>query len=102
MEHHVYFWLTQEKKSVAARAVFEEGLRDLLACSHIQSAIWGKPAATQTRPVTDQTWDYALSLRFPDLAAHDAYQVDPLHELFVAEFQDYWDKVQVLDVEELS
>jgi len=99
MQHHVYFWLKEEHKTDASRAEFEKGLNDMATNSHVAKGGWGKPAATPERPVTDKSWDYALYCSFGTLVEHDAYQVDPDHDVFVADHKDRWEKVLVMDAE---
>lgn len=94
MEHHVYFWL----KDGADKTAFEEGIEALFAAPQIARKLWSVPAATPVRPVTDNSWDYALQLGFDSLADHDAYQIDPIHDEFVEKFKDTWEKVEVKDL----
>jgi Stress responsive A/B Barrel Domain len=98
MDHHVYFWLTDEHQNPADRAEFEQGLASLLKLPHVASGRWAVPAPVEIRPVSDQSWDYALSIQFATLEDHDAYQVDPVHDEFVAAFKDWWAKVRVSDL----
>jgi len=99
MEHHVYFWLTDEKDNSADRATFEQGIEALLKSPHIASGHWGKPAATAERPVTDHSWSYAISLKFDTMEDHDKYQEgDPIHDAFIESYKDWWAKVQVMDI----
>lgn len=97
LEHHVYFWLKDEHQNAADRATFEAGLAKLLEIETVHDGLWGPPAPTPQRPVTDNSFDYALSLRFDDLAAHDAYQDCPAHDEFIASYKDWWAKVAVRD-----
>ncbi len=99
MEHHVYFWLNDGFKDEAARREFEEGMEALLGIGTIGGGMWGRPAATPERPVTEKSWDYALSLKFGTVADHDAYQDAPAHHEFVERFKERWAKVMVMDVE---
>ncbi len=99
MEHHVYFWLTEEKNNHEELAQFEQGIRDLLKSPNIASSHWGKPAQTAERPVTDHTWTYGISLKFDSLADHDRYQEDdPVHEAFVTNYKSWFARVQVMDL----
>lgn len=98
MEHHVYFWLKDECKSVADRAVFEQGLASLFEIALVGGGRWAVPAAVMLRPVIDQSWDYALSMQFASVADHDAYQVHPQHHVFVETFKGWWAQVQVRDL----
>ena len=98
MEHHVYFWLKDECKSVADRAVFEQGLASLFDIALVSGGRWAVPAAVMPRPVIDQSWDYALTMQFASVAEQDAYQVDPQHLVFVDTFKSWWAQVQVRDL----
>ncbi|HYE03959.1 MAG TPA: Dabb family protein [Planctomycetota bacterium] len=94
--HAVYFWL---KPGLAAGEVarFVRGLRSLAAIGSVQRAYVGTPAATVERGVVDASFSYALTVFFADVAAHDAYQVDPLHARFLAECSTLWREVRVYD-----
>lgn len=99
MDHHVYFWLKDEHKNDADREAFEGGLASLLKLPGIVSGFWGTPAPVMPRPVIDQSWDYALSMRFESIELQDAYQVDPDHNVFIDTFKETWAKVLVMDVQ---
>ena len=51
------------------------------------------------RPVNDREYDVALHLLFVDKAAHDAYQTDPTHAVFIAECKGGWARVRVFDAD---
>ncbi|MBK1830197.1 Dabb family protein [Verrucomicrobiaceae bacterium R5-34] len=98
MEHHVYFWLKEENQNDADRAAFEQGMTELLKIENIASGIWGKSAATPERPVTDKSFDYALSLKFDSIEQHNIYQDHAEHHVFVDKFKDLWASAKVMDV----
>ena len=98
MEHHVYFWLKEDHKDDASRAEFEAGLEALLRIGLVQGGMWGRPSPVAPRPVCDQSWDYAISIRFATLADHNTYQDDPTHLAFLARFRESWAKVLVTDL----
>jgi hypothetical protein len=98
MEHHVYFWLKEERKNAADRDLFEKGLADLYRIKEVAGGIWGQSAETPERPVTDKSFDYALSMRFETMDDHNVYQEDPDHDVFLDAFKDWWEKVLVMDV----
>lgn len=101
MEHHVYFWLKEERDNKADREVFEKGIEALCLSPNIASSYWGTPAATADRPVTDHSFAYAISLKFDSMADHDRYQEnDPVHDEFIGSFKDWWAKVLVMDVDQ--
>ncbi len=98
MEHHVYFWLKEEYQNAADRAVFEQGLDSLFKIGLVTGGRWAVPAKVMLRPVIDQSWDYALSMQFANVEDHDAYQVDPDHNVFIGTFKEWWAKVLVMDL----
>lgn len=98
MDHHVYFWLTEEHRNPGDRAAFEQGLADLFRIGLVAGGRWAVPAEVMPRPVIDQSWDYALTMRFATIGDHDAYQVDADHNAFIAAFKDWWARVQVRDL----
>ena len=53
--------------------------------------------ATLAREVNDVDWHVGLHLVFIDRPAHDLYQTDPTHNLFIAEQKGNWEKVRVFD-----
>ena len=99
MEHHVYFWLKDERRNEADLAVYEAGMAKLCQSPVIAGGGWGKPAPTTPRAVTDHSWDYGLSLRFASMEDHDRYQdTDPHHTEFIESFKDWWDRVEMRDL----
>lgn len=98
MEHHVYFWLNEENKNEENRARFEQGLAGLLEIDLVDGGCWAVPAAVELRPVVDQSWDYALSMRFKTLEDQVVYQDHPDHHAFLNEFKSWWAKVLVMDL----
>lgn len=99
LTHVVFFWL---KPGLAAeeRARFETGVRSLLSIPNLVTGSVGRPAPTEVRPVIDRSYDFGLLTVFKDLAAHDAYQVDPIHLAFIEQCKGYWTRVQVYDFED--
>jgi len=98
MDHHVYFWLKDECKSAADRAVFEQGLASLFDIDLIVGGRWAVPAPVMPRPVSDQSWDYALTMQFASVEAQDAYQGHPHHHVFIETFKEWWARVLVMDL----
>lgn len=98
MRHAVYFWLTPGLDS-GQRESFESGLRALFEIDVVRSGSYGVPAATPERPVTDNSYDYALFLDFDSVADHDAYQTHPDHDVFVERFKAWFATVKVYDTE---
>ncbi len=98
VRHNVYFWLDPSLNS-AQKTSFEEGLRALFRIDVVRSGSFGSPASTPERPVTRNTFDYALVLEFDSVEQHDQYQIHPEHEVFVKNFSSWFQKVRVFDVQ---
>ena len=96
--HAVYFWLKPDL-TPAQRAEFRRGVESLAAITHVERVHVGVPAGVPVRPVVDRSFAVALVVVCRDVAAHNAYQADPIHLAFVARFKDYWTRVQIYDSE---
>lgn len=96
--HSVYFWLRPELTE-AQRAAFRQGVESLAGIKAVTQLYVGTPARTQKRPIIDDSYSVALTVVCRDVAAHDAYQVDPVHLAFVNQFKTYWSRVQIYDAE---
>jgi hypothetical protein len=96
--HSVLFYLKPDL-TAAQRADFDRGVHTLATIKSVAQVHIGKPAATEKRPVIDTSYGCALTVIFKDIAAHDAYQVDPVHLKFIADCKDYWTRVQIYDAE---
>ncbi|HEY0246443.1 MAG TPA: Dabb family protein [Mucilaginibacter sp.] len=79
--HHVHFWL----KNKADLPKFIEGLNTLATISHVKQIQVGVKADTH-RDVVDRSYDASLLIIFDNQAAHDAYQIDPIHDKFVENY----------------
>ena len=101
LTHTVLFW-AKDDLTTAERADFQAGLRTLLDIPTVSAGWVGTPAATPERSVVDASYAFALTLRFPDLAAHDAYQTDPTHDAFHERCAKYWSKVAVYDSDDVA
>lgn len=93
--HVVNFWLKSDS-STADREKFEIGVKSLGTIESVSSFHLGIPAPTD-RPVIDRSYDYCLVCTFKNQADHDAYQVDPIHDIFRNTCSIYWDKVLIFD-----
>jgi hypothetical protein len=96
--HTVYFWLKPEL-TPAQLADFRRGVESLAGIKAVEKIYVGAPAATGKRPIIDDTYSLALTVLCANVAAHDAYQVDPLHLAFVNTFKTYWSRVIIYDAE---
>ena len=95
LSHVVLFWLKPDL-TAAQRAEFETRLRALGSIPGVTAFHVGTVASTD-RPVIDRTYSFGLNLIFPDMAAHDAYQVHPTHLAFVENCKAFWTKVLIYD-----
>lgn len=95
--HTVLFWLSPDLNPADRTAFRAEGLESLRAIPSVSQLFIGTPAPIPARPVVDATYTYAITVLFADVAAHDAYQVDPLHKAFLTKFKSSWDRVQIYD-----
>jgi hypothetical protein len=96
--HSVYFWL-KPGLTPGQRAHFLEEVKKLPAIAQIERCYIGGPATIAEREVTDRSFDVGMTVVFKNGAAHDAYQVDPIHLAFVAANKESWTRVQVFDSE---
>jgi hypothetical protein len=99
LTHTVLFW-AKDDLTAAQRKDFEDGLRTLPGISWVSEG-WVGTASASNRDVVDRSYTFALLLRFKDLAAHDAYQVDPVHDAFHARCAKYWRRVVVYDFDDI-
>jgi hypothetical protein len=95
LTHCVFFWLDPQV-TAQERASFERGLASLTGIAGVFHASFGVPASTD-RPVVERSYSYGLTVKFESLAAHDAYQADPIHERFLEQCSRLWTRVQVFD-----
>lgn len=96
--HAVYFWLKPEL-SAEQRADFRRGVGSLGEIKGVENVFIGTPAATERRSVVDTSYSVALVVICKDVAAHDAYQIDPIHLKFVERYKTFWSRVQIYDSE---
>ena len=94
--HTVYFWLKDDVDEAAAKN-FEQGVWSLEGIPTVKRMFVGPAASTPSRGVTDNSFDFALSIWFDDVAGHDIYQEHPIHLKFVEEQEAKFKRVQVYD-----
>ena len=93
--HSVYFWL-RDDLSPEATTRFVEGIRSLTTIESVHQGFIGTPASTD-REIIDRSYSYALVVAFADEAAHDAYQVHPVHDRFREQCGGSWKKIVIYD-----
>ena len=100
--HNVYFWLRKDL-SAGDRATFEREVKQLARISYLERGFVGGPAPTEERPVTDHSFDCAISFHFRTLADHEFYQKKcPQHARFVSTCKSFWERVLIYDVAALG
>jgi hypothetical protein len=93
--HHVLFWLKADTTADQKNA-FYKSLQTLENIEVVKVFHVGTPAPIE-REVVDSSYTFSLFLLFEDLAAHDVYQVHPLHKAFLDEFRVFFEKVVIYD-----
>ena len=97
--HTVLFWLKPEL-SDAQRATFIAEINSLSAIDCAEAVYIGSPCAEiPNRPVQEVTYDFALTVIFKDVAAHDIYQQHPSHKAFLATCAPLWRQVRIVDAD---
>lgn len=94
--HYVLFWLREditEDEEEKFTVFFEE----LKRIPGIKSLSYGKPAATNPRPVVDNSFSYNLIVIFDSLKDVGVYENHPIHLEAIKNFSSYWTKVVVHD-----
>jgi len=95
--HHVLFWLKADTNADQKLAFFKS-LQTLQNIEVVKTFHLGTPAPI-TRDVVDSSYAFSLTLFFKDLAAHDIYQIHPLHKAFLDGFRAFFEKVVIYDAE---
>ena len=96
--HTVFFWLRTDLTE-AEYADFRRGVATLATIKSVDQCFIGTPAKTEKRPIIDDSYSVGLTVIVKDVAAHDFYQVDPIHLKFIADCKAYWTRVQIYDAE---
>lgn len=96
LRHQVFFWLANPD-SAEDRAQLVAGLETLRAIDVVRELHIGIPADTEERDVVDSTFSVSELMLFDDRDAQLAYQLDPIHQQFVADCQHLWSRVVVYD-----
>lgn len=95
--HTVLFWLRKDLDGDKVTE-FRLALETIKGIEHAEAVYIGVPAATPERPVIDTSYDFCLTVILKDMAAHDAYQADPIHVEFLKN-KDLWKKVKIYDAD---
>ncbi|TVP78340.1 MAG: Dabb family protein [Puniceicoccaceae bacterium] len=94
--HNVFFYL---RKNLDGPEIteFRMGLESLKSIEHVEAVYIGSPAPVAERPALVANYDFCLTVLLKDVSAHDAYQLDPLHQAFLQTHKEKWKKVRVYD-----
>ena len=95
MAHMVYFTM-KDRSPAAISKLLAAGHRHLTDHPGVLYFSVGTLADVD-RPVCDRQFDVALHLVFQNRQAHDAYQISPRHEQFLAEEKPNFSQVRVFD-----
>jgi len=96
--HHVFFWLKNPSSKEDLDKLLA-GVRTLRKIKTVRQLYVGVPASTEKRDVIESSYHVSELMFFDDLAGQEAYQVDPIHQKFIADCSHLWDKVVVYDVQ---
>ena len=96
--HTVYFWLKSDL-SEENKKLFDEKVRTLITISSVKQGFVGTPAATEKRPVIDDSYDYSLTTIFESLEDQNIYQIHDIHTEFINLCAHMWDRLIVYDAD---
>jgi len=94
--HNVFFTLN-DKSSEAVGRFIADSKQYLAVIPGITSFACGVLEAELDREVNDRDFDVSLHVLFESKEAHDAYQISPLHDEFVARNKGNLATVRVFD-----
>ncbi len=98
--HHVFFWLKNSRSKQDTDKLIE-GLKTLRGIEKIKMLHIGVPADTEKRAVVDNSYDVSELMFFDTTDDQKNYQDHPIHQKFIADYSQLWDKVVVYDVKEV-
>ncbi len=94
--HNVYLAL-KDKSNKAVEQFIADSKQYLAVNPGIKSFACGVLEGALDREVNDRDFDVSLHVLFNNKEAHDAYQIAPSHNEFVARQGDNWAAVRVFD-----
>jgi hypothetical protein len=97
LTHHVLFWL-KPGTTADQKASFKEGLNSLSNIESVKQIYIGTPAPIE-RAVVDTTYTFSLLLVFDNMDGHDAYQIHDLHQAFLEENRQHFERVVIYDAQ---
>lgn len=96
--HNVYFSL-KENSPELVDALIADCTTYLAPQAGIISFACGILEPELDREVNDRGFDVGLHILFETREAHDAYQTDEQHDIFVERNKDNWSNVRVFDTQ---
>ena len=96
--HNVYFWL-KSYISEEDKKLFDEKVRTLITIPSVKQGFVGTPAATEKRPVIDDSFDYSLTTIFESHEDQNIYQIHDIHTEFISLCSHMWDRHIVYDAD---
>ena len=93
--HTVLFYFKPETTEAQIEACASDAKNLLTKIETVKELYIGSPANTEIRPVSVRDFELSLTVIFESLADHDVYQAHPLHDQFIANHKEIWDKVAV-------
>jgi hypothetical protein len=95
--HTVFFWIRKDAPASARKQLIDDCPKYLK--SPTVNHLWvGTPADTPERDVVNATFDVGLTVIFDDVAAHNAYQVHPQHNIFIERNKSNFLRIEVFNV----
>lgn len=94
--HNVYFTL-KDAAADKVQSLVEDCQTYLSVQDGIVSFACGRRETDLSREVNDTAFDVSLHILFATRAAHDAYQTEEQHQIFIERNQDNWATVRVFD-----
>jgi hypothetical protein len=96
LAHIVYF--TLKEPTPAGIEALTAACRKYLCVQPGIEFFGAGPCVTELdRPVNDRDWHVGLHLVFASKQAHDDYQTDATHQIFIDENKQNWARVRVFD-----
>jgi len=94
--HHVFFWLKNPGSKEDLKKLLA-GLETLRKIETVKALHVGVPAETEHRPVVDASYSASEMMFFEDLAGQKVYQDHPIHQKFIEDCSQLWERVVVYD-----
>ncbi len=94
--HVVLFWLSKNTPASARDQMRHDAVDLLRQIPTVQHVFAGIPANTP-RDIVDNSYDLGLCVIFNSSADHDTYQSHPIHKKYLANYAQYWSKIQAFD-----